>query len=101
MPRHVFSGSEPTAIVRFLAEYEEVCRLSDVPESIAVCSMQLYVKEQTESFQSIRLTRSSITVDSKRSKMLGTYGILVNVLLQTYEKNEFIKKACNDGVNFR
>lgn len=42
-----------------------------------------------------------MTVDSKRSEMLRTYGDVVNFLLQKYATDEVIAEAYNDVVNFR
>lgn len=60
-----------------------------------------YMEEQAESLLLTRLTKSSMTVDPKRSEMLGTYGDMVNFLLRTYAMNEIIAKAYNDPANFR
>lgn len=48
MRPHDFSESDPIAVLSFLARFKNACKLNCVPESIAVCCFQFYVKAQAE-----------------------------------------------------
>lgn len=98
---HVFSGSDSIAVWSFPAEFQETCSPNRIPESIVVRCFPFYKKGQAELLLLTRRKGRSKAVNSKRSKVLRTYEIVVSFLFRMYVVDEVIAEASSDVVNFR
>lgn len=102
MRPQVLRGRSSIAVLDFLKKSKIACILKRIPESIAVWFFKSYVKEPAESLGPTMITGSSVAMDSKRSKMLCTYGYVGSFSLQTYAAADaFTAKTYFDVVDFR
>ena len=100
MTGRTFTGSDPIAILEFLAFYERACELV-VTEGVAVWAIQFYLKGQAEGLIQSKLVGSSFAVDEDDLELLTSYREVVNCLLEKYATDEVIAEAYTDVTNFR
>lgn len=90
MRSQVLSASKWIRISSFFGKLENACSLNRILKKIAVWCLQFRTERKTESFTLFTLTGSSMAADSKRPRLLRTYGDVVSYMLQVWERGGVI-----------
>ena len=96
MRPHQFDGQHPITVLNFLKEFQEACNMNGVHEGAARWIIRNYLKKNALTFFD-----TSVAGKKRTKKRLDTYCDIVNFMLTSYAKNEFIAKCHADISTFK